>query len=112
MNRFVTVGSAVSVGFRTTDAVQRLYGETYNSINSFDIGYTFTGPRGGMNTSYEGADIARHSKRFIAMDLFGVPIIEAIQHYGRFDNHALYMDRFGNAPLCTHCIFTDQQGIG
>tara|TARA_R100000406_G_scaffold55669_2_gene38119 strand:- start:9838 stop:11610 length:1773 start_codon:yes stop_codon:yes gene_type:complete len=93
---FVRLGQTVSIGFRTTDAVQRLYGETYNSINSFDIGYTFTGPRGGMNTSYEGADIARHSKRFIAMDLFGVSIIEAIQHYGRFDNHALYMDRFGN----------------
>jgi hypothetical protein len=93
---FVRLGQTVGIGFRTTDAVQRLFGKTYNSINSFDIGYTFTGPRGGMNTNYKGADVARHSKRFTALDLYGVPIIEAIQHYGRFDNHALYMDRFGN----------------
>jgi len=92
----VRLGQTVGVGFRTTDAVQRLVGKTYNSLNSFDIGYTFTGPRSGKNTLYKGADVGKHSTRFTAMDLYGVAILEAIQHYGRFDNHALYMDRFGN----------------
>lgn len=114
----VRLGQTLSVGFRTTDAVQKLMTKSYHSLNSFDIGYTFTGPRTGNHTTYSGADIGKHSRRFVAIDLYGVPIIEAIQHYGRFDNHALYMDRFGNllyAPTVfaiTSRLLGDSQGVG
>jgi len=113
----VRLGQVVGIGFRTTDAAQRLFSGAFHGINSFDVGLTFTGPRAGNQTQYKGADIARHSTRFISQDFYGIGIIEGMFYIGKHDHHTLYYDRFGNllyAPsifLMTDRIIGDSKGI-
>mgnify|MGYP003110477883 CR=1 FL=1 len=94
--KHVRLGQTVGVGFRTTDAVQQLFKGAFHSLNSFDVGLSFTGPRAGINTKYAGADIARHSTRFVAQDFYGIGLIKAMKYIGRYDNHTTFLDRFGN----------------
>ena len=114
----VRLGQTVGVGFRTTDAVQQLFLGIYHSLNSVEVGLSFAGPRAGTHTNYKGADIARHSTRFIAKDFYNIGIIEAMKYIGRHDYHTTYMDRFGNllyAPvifMLTGRELGDTKGVG
>lgn len=116
--KLVRIGQTVGVGFRTTDAVQRLLIGAMHSINSFDVGLSYTGPRVGKHTLHKGADIRKHSTRFIAHDFYGVGILQAMKFFGRYDDHTLYMDRFGNlkyAPsvfAITNRKLGDATGVG
>ena len=92
----VRAGQTVGVGYRTTDAVQHLMKGAFHSLNSFDVGLSFSGPRAGKSTMHKGADLSRHSNRFIAQDFYGIGIIQGIKYIARHDNHTLYMDRFSN----------------
>ena len=116
--KVVRIGQTVSVGYRTTDGVQQLLKGALHSLNSFDVGFAFTGPRVGKNTLTKGADIKKHSRRFVAHDFYGVGIIQAMKFFGRYDGHTLYFDRFGNLMYAPH-IFSitnrklgDAQGVG
>ena len=109
-NRRVRMGHTIGVGFRTTDAVQRLFTNAYHSLNSVDIGLRTTGPRSQYTTNYKGADIARHSTRFIAQDFYDTGIIKAMKYIGRYDGHMTYMDRFGNLLYAPNVFsFTDRK---
>ena len=114
----VILGQTINLGFRTTDAVQYLMKDTFNSLNSFDIGFTVSGPRAGSNTQYKGGNIGRHSTSFISQNFQGVNVLGAISYVGKYDKHTLYYDRFGNllyAPKVfqvTDRKLGDSAGIG
>ena len=116
--RTVRLGQTVGVGFRTTDGVQQMLKGAYHSLNSFDVGFSFTGPSVGKNTLHKGADIRKHSTRFVAKDFYGVGVLEAMKFFGRYDGHTLYLDRFGNlmyAPSVfsmTSRKLGDAKGVG
>ena len=116
--KVVRLGQTVGVGYRTTDGVQQLLKGVMHSLNSFDVGFSFTGPRVAKNTLHKGADIKKHSTRFVAQDFYGVGILETMKFFGRFDNHTLYMDRFGNL-MYAPSVFSvtgrklgDSKGVG
>jgi hypothetical protein len=108
----VRLGQTVSVGYRTTDGVQQLLKGALHSLNSFDVGFSFTGPRVGKNTLQKGADIKKHSLRFVAHDFYGVGIIQAMKYFGRYDNHTLYLDRFGNLMYAPHVFSITNRTLG
>lgn len=117
--RTVRLGQVVNVGLRTTDLIQQLFVGVPHSLNSIDVGLSLSGPRAGQtNTNYLGADLIRHSTRFISTNLQGVNIISALEFIGRHDGHTIFYDRFGNllyAPtvfLLTDRTIGESTGVG
>lgn len=108
----VRLGQTIDVGFRTTDAVQYLFNDTYNSVNSFDIGFTLAGPRAGNNSYYNGGDIGRHSTQFISQNFQGVNVLAAMSFIGRYDKHTLYYDRFSNLLYAPNIFLLTDRKIG
>jgi len=108
----VLLGQTIDVGFRTTDAVQYLFNETYNSINAFDIGFSLTGPRAGNNSYYKGGDIGRHSTHFISQNFQGVNVLAAMSFVGRYDKHTLFYDRFSNLLYAPNIFLLTDRKLG
>tara|TARA_R110000824_G_scaffold252580_1_gene441328 strand:- start:149 stop:1906 length:1758 start_codon:yes stop_codon:yes gene_type:complete len=108
----VLLGQTIDVGFRTTDAVQYLFNETYNSLNAFDIGFTLTGPRAGNNAYYKGGDIGRHSTQFISQNFQGVNVLAAMSFIGRYDKHTLFYDRFSNLLYAPNIFMLTDRKLG
>ena len=108
----VILGQTMDVGFRTTDAVQYLFNETYNSINAFEIGFVLAGPRAGTNSYYNGGDIARHSTHFISQNFQGVNMLAALKYIGRYDRHTLIYDRFSNLLYAPDVFTLTDRKIG
>lgn len=114
----VRLGQTIGVGFRTTDGVQQMLKGALHNLNSFDVGFSFTGPRLQKSMLTDGADLRKHSTRFVARDFYGVGILQAMKFFGRYDGHTLYMDRFGNlmyAPSVfkiTSRSMGDAKGVG
>ena len=108
----VILGQTIDVGFRTTDAVQYLFNETYNSINAFEIGFVLAGPRAGTNSYYKGGDIARHSTHFISQNFQGVNMLAALKYIGRYDRHTLIYDRFSNLLYAPDVFTLTDRKIG
>ena len=109
----VRLGQTVDIGLRTTDLIQHLFTGIPHSLNSVDVGLTFTGPRGGASsTNYKGADLVRHSTRFLSTNLQGVNIIEALRFIGRHDGYTLFYDRFGNLLYAPSIFLMTDRTIG
>ena len=92
----VHAGQIVDVGMRTSDLVMRLFNNKNQSLNSISVGRPFAGPRTKEVTTYKGANLARHSEKFLSKNFISTTIPDAIRFIGRHDNYYLYYDRFGN----------------
>jgi len=109
----VRLGQTVDIGLRTTDLIQQLFIGVPHSLNSVDIGLSFTGPRGGAtSTNYKGADLVRHSTRFLSANFQGVNLISALRFVGRHDGHTMFYDRFGNLLYAPSVFLLTDRTLG
>lgn len=92
----VHAGQIVNVGMRTSDLVMRLFKGKTHGLNSVGVGRPFAGPRTEEVNTYKGANLARHSGRFLSHNFISTSIPEATRYVGRHDNYYLHYDRYGN----------------
>ena len=89
-------GQPIDIGLRSTDLVSRLFQNKQQSLNSISIGRPFLGPNTEEVTTYKGASISRHSRRFLSANFISDNLPEVIRFIARHDNYMIYCDRFGN----------------
>lgn len=89
-------GQTVDVGLRTTDLVMRLFRNKTHKLNSISVGRPFSGPRTEEVTTYKGASLAQHSRRFLSANFISSTVPDTLRFVARHDNYTIYHDRFGN----------------
>jgi len=92
----VKAGHIVDVGLRTTDLAMRLFRGKTHGLNSISISAPISGTTTEGVSTYRGANMVRHSNRFLSDNLRGVPISDILRLVARYDNYALVCDRYGN----------------
>ena len=95
-NTNLKAGQIVDVGLRTTDLVMRLFRGKTHSLNSISVGRPFSGPRTEEVTTYKGANLGQHSRRFLSANFISSTIPNTLRFVARHDNYTIYHDRFGN----------------
>lgn len=95
-DNILKAGQTVNVGLRTTDLVMRLFRGKSHNLNSISVGRPFSGPRTGEVTTYKGANLGQHSRRFLSANFISSTVPNTLRFVARHDNYTIYHDRFGN----------------